>query len=261
MVCIIPAKGFSRRVPQKNIKDFCGKPLLAWSIIQARCSKLITDVYVSTESREVAAIAESYGAKIIWRDYKDTHETNGGKPILRAMQFLQRGDNIGEEFVNMFCTSPLRKPGDIDNVIRTFHRTKANQALMFGEIDELVIYKKCGKELVRPYLSDFWRNYTMGTNSTSVCSTAWYEKQYKFMKKTSGETDTGNREAHRGFANKLRRKIFNRRSPLTIYPCEFWQTYEADTPTDFKLCEFLMETNILKGQGAEVYKKYAMEEE
>lgn len=63
-ICLIPARGGSKRIPKKNIKLFFGKPLIAWSIEVAKSSKIFEDIYVSTDDNEIADIARSYGAKV-----------------------------------------------------------------------------------------------------------------------------------------------------------------------------------------------------
>lgn len=63
-IAIIPARGGSKRIPQKNIQDFYGKPLIAHSILTAFESKLFSRVIVSTDSPKIASIAETYGAEI-----------------------------------------------------------------------------------------------------------------------------------------------------------------------------------------------------
>ena len=63
-ICLIPARGGSKRIPKKNIKSFHGKPLIAWSIQCAINSGLFEEVYVSTDSIEIANIAAKYGASI-----------------------------------------------------------------------------------------------------------------------------------------------------------------------------------------------------
>lgn len=63
-ICIIPARGGSKRIPRKNIKDFLGKPIIAYSIEVALQSKLFDEVMVSTDDDEIAQIALAYGAKI-----------------------------------------------------------------------------------------------------------------------------------------------------------------------------------------------------
>lgn len=63
-LCIIPARGGSKRIPRKNIKQFINKPIIAYSIEVALESELFKEVMVSTEDEEIAAIAEAYGAKV-----------------------------------------------------------------------------------------------------------------------------------------------------------------------------------------------------
>src|SRR5690606_667693 len=63
-LCIIPARGGSKRIPRKNIKDFLGKPIIAYSIEVALESGLFSEVMVSTDDEEIADVAELYGAKV-----------------------------------------------------------------------------------------------------------------------------------------------------------------------------------------------------
>jgi N-acylneuraminate cytidylyltransferase/pseudaminic acid cytidylyltransferase len=66
-LCIIPARGGSKRIPKKNIKPFCGKPLIAYSIENAQKSRLFEKIVVSTDSEEIAKVAKNYGAEILYR--------------------------------------------------------------------------------------------------------------------------------------------------------------------------------------------------
>ncbi len=63
-LCIIPARGGSKRIPRKNIKDFLGKPIIAYSIETALASGLFDEVMVSTDDEEIAVIGEKFGAKV-----------------------------------------------------------------------------------------------------------------------------------------------------------------------------------------------------
>ena len=63
-LCIIPARGGSKRIPRKNIKEFCGKPMIAYSIEAAIASGLFDKIVVSTDDAEIAEIAQSYGAEV-----------------------------------------------------------------------------------------------------------------------------------------------------------------------------------------------------
>ena len=63
-ICIIPARGGSKIIPRKNIKEFLGKPIIAYSIEAAINSKLFDEVMVSTDDPEIAEVAVKYGAKV-----------------------------------------------------------------------------------------------------------------------------------------------------------------------------------------------------
>jgi N-acylneuraminate cytidylyltransferase len=63
-IAVIPARGGSKRIPRKNIRDFCGRPMLAWSIDVARASSLFDHVLVSTDDREIATVARDWKAEV-----------------------------------------------------------------------------------------------------------------------------------------------------------------------------------------------------
>jgi N-acylneuraminate cytidylyltransferase len=63
-LCVIPARGGSKRIPRKNIKNFCGKPMIAWSIAAAQVSELFDTIIVSTDDAEIAQIATQWGAEV-----------------------------------------------------------------------------------------------------------------------------------------------------------------------------------------------------
>jgi len=62
-IAIIPARGGSKRIPRKNIKAFCGKPMIAWAIIEAKKSGLFDHIIVSTDDDEIASVAREWGAE------------------------------------------------------------------------------------------------------------------------------------------------------------------------------------------------------
>ena len=63
-IAIIPARGGSKRIPRKNIKDFLGKPIIAYSIEAAIKSNIFDEVMVSTDDEEIADVSQKYGAKV-----------------------------------------------------------------------------------------------------------------------------------------------------------------------------------------------------
>jgi pseudaminic acid cytidylyltransferase len=79
-IAIIPARGGSKRIPQKNIKNFCGKPMIAWSIEAAKKSGLFSRIIVSTDNAEISAVAIQYGAECPFVrpiELSDDHSTVG----------------------------------------------------------------------------------------------------------------------------------------------------------------------------------------
>lgn len=67
IVAVIPARGGSKRIPRKNVKPFCGKPILGWTIEAARASGIFDTVVVSTDDDEIAAVARDFGAETPFR--------------------------------------------------------------------------------------------------------------------------------------------------------------------------------------------------
>lgn len=93
-IAIITARGGSKRIPKKNIKDFCGKPIIAYSIEAAIQSELFEEVMVSTDSEEIAEIAEKYGAKVPFlRSDKNSNDYATTVDVLKEVVncYLDRG--------------------------------------------------------------------------------------------------------------------------------------------------------------------------
>lgn len=108
-VAIIPARGGSKRIPGKNIKDFYGKPLIAYSIEKALKSNLFEKVIVSTDDEEIARVAKKYGAEVPFLRPKELSDdfTGTGAVVNHAISFLK---DVGDEFdfyCTIYATAPL----------------------------------------------------------------------------------------------------------------------------------------------------------
>lgn len=101
-IAIIPARGGSKRIPRKNIKDFFGKPLIAYSIEAAIKSKLFDKIIVSTDDEEIAKIAKEYGAEVPFLRPKELSD-DFIMPQSAIDHTLDYFDNIGEIYDN-YCT-------------------------------------------------------------------------------------------------------------------------------------------------------------
>lgn len=104
-VAIITARGGSKRIPGKNIRNFCGKPILAYSIEAAQEAEIFDEIMVSTEDSEIAELAEYYGAKIPFlRSEKNSGDYAATADVLTEV--LHRYQKCGREFQYGCCIYP-----------------------------------------------------------------------------------------------------------------------------------------------------------
>jgi len=115
LLCIIPARGGSKRIPRKNLKQFRGKPILAWSIHAAINSGLFATVMVSTDDFEIAEIAKSLGAQVPFMRSASTSDdlaTTADVLLETLNEFAQRGINF-DLACNLYPTAPFVTPEDL----------------------------------------------------------------------------------------------------------------------------------------------------
>ena len=101
-ICIIPARGGSKRLPNKNIMDFFGKPVIAYAIECAKKSQLFDTVFVSTDSEKIAEIAVSYGAEVSFLRSAETSSDHATTmAVLDEVLFAMKAK--GREFRHVLC--------------------------------------------------------------------------------------------------------------------------------------------------------------
>lgn len=104
-ICIIPARGGSKRIPRKNIKDFLGKPIIAYSIEAALKSGVFSEVMVSTDDEEISEIARSYGANVpFFRTSQNSNDFATTADVL--VEVITKYSKKGIEFDNFCCLYP-----------------------------------------------------------------------------------------------------------------------------------------------------------
>ena len=115
-IAIIPARSGSKRIPHKNIKDFLGKPIIAYSIETALQSGLFDEVMVSTDSENIAAIARQYGAKVPFLRSRETADDYAtlSDVIDEVLQTYRDKENIEFDYVCcMLATAPFVQKEDV----------------------------------------------------------------------------------------------------------------------------------------------------
>ena len=114
-LCIIPARGGSKRIPRKNIKEFLGKPIIAYSIETALETGLFDDVMVSTDDMEIAEVSQKYGATVpFMRSAETASDFASTADVLKEV--LAKYKELGREFDNFCCfyaTAPLVQGKDV----------------------------------------------------------------------------------------------------------------------------------------------------
>lgn len=104
-IAIITARGGSKRIPKKNIKDFLGKPIIAYSIEAALKSGIFDDVMVSTDSEEIAEIAINYGARVpFMRSEATSNDYAGTSDVL--LEVLNKYKELGKDYKEFCCIYP-----------------------------------------------------------------------------------------------------------------------------------------------------------
>ncbi len=144
-MAIILARGGSKGIPNKNILDFCGIPLVAWSVIQAKLTKEIDEVYISSDSNKILEIGLQYGAKIIKRpDNISGDLAKSEEAVVHALSTLQ------EEYscvIMLEPTAPLRRINDLSNAIKIFKDSNYDSAFSSAELQDFLIWKHENKKL------------------------------------------------------------------------------------------------------------------
>ncbi len=128
-IAIITARGGSKRIPKKNIKEFCGKPIIAYSIEAALESGVFDEVMVSTDSEEIADIARRYGANVpFMRSEKTSDDYATTADVL--MEVLSEYDRRGKSFDYMSCIYPTAPFVTGEKLSKALDDLKAKNAIM-----------------------------------------------------------------------------------------------------------------------------------
>lgn len=124
-LCIIPARGGSKRIPRKNIKSFLGKPIIAYSIETAIDTGLFDEVMVSTDDMEIAEVAKQYGAKVpFMRSAEASSDFASTVDVLKEV--LAKYKELDREFDNFCCfyaTAPLVQSKDVTSAFERLQQS------------------------------------------------------------------------------------------------------------------------------------------
>lgn len=138
ILALIPARGGSKGISKKNIKPLLGKPLISWTIEQAKKSKYFDRIIVSTDSEEIAEVAKEYGAEVPFLRPKELARDDSptSDAIIHALNWFEKREEYFDIVVLLEPTSPLRRENDLDNAIELFIKNidKADSLVSVGKV-------------------------------------------------------------------------------------------------------------------------------
>jgi N-acylneuraminate cytidylyltransferase len=221
---IIPARGGSKGIPKKNIVDFCGRPLISWSIQQSIGCSLIDRTYVSSDSEEILTVSESFGAASILRpEYLATDTSTSEEAILHAMEKIEKDIGSVDLFVFLQATSPLRESLDIENAINTFREENADSLFSSSELEDFFIWHVNDEGNLDSFNYDYQkRKRRQDVNKQYVENGSIYVFKPEVMRKNN---------------NRMGGKI-------ATSTMEFWKSHEIDSMEDLELCEWYFKNKI-----------------
>ena len=229
-VAVILARGGSRGIPKKNLADFCGKPLLAWTIEQAHAASSIASVWVSSDDPEILDVARQYGAEAMERPgdiADDTASSESG--WLHALDVFENANIPADILVTPQCTSPVRTPDDFDGAIHAFHEQGLDSLFSATSIPDFNIWRPDTDGSLDSYTYDYRRRERR------------QEKGEQFLENGSFWLTTP--EVFRRDRNRLGGRI-------GIWRMEFWKSFQIDEPEDLRFCETLMRAYLPQEAGA-----------
>ena len=221
-VAIIPARGGSKLIPRKNIKQFCGKPMIAWPIEVAKQSKLFDRIIVSTDDEEIAVVAKSCGAEVpfmrpvkLSNDYAGTIEV-----IAHAVSWMHEQGWQPEKVCCIYATSVFFKVSDIKKGYDAM--VKGNWSYAFSVTEfEYPIFRSF-KERTNGGVEMFFPEH-FESRSQDLPEALHDAAQFYW-----GKADA--------WVNNLR--IFDKHSFPVKLPR--WRVQDIDTKDDWKRAEFLL---------------------
>jgi CMP-N-acetylneuraminic acid synthetase len=134
---LITARGGSKTIPRKNLKELGGKPLIIWTIETAKKSGVLDRLVLSTDDRETAEVAKSYDVEVpFMRPAELAQDTTPHLPVLQhAAQWLKENENYQpEEILLLQPTAPFRQPFHIQEAVKLFQQSSADSLVSVSEV-------------------------------------------------------------------------------------------------------------------------------
>ena len=219
VLCIIPARGGSKRVPRKNVLPVAGKPLLVHSIEHALGSHLVNRVVVSTEDAEIAAVTRACGAEVVERPPELASDMASSESALRhVVEVLADREGYRPDLIVFLqCTSPVRNPDDTDRAIEHLLAAAADSCFSGCRSHALI-----------------WRQGSGGMESIN------YDYHHRLR-----EQDRPHEWIENGSIFVFKPWLLLERNnrlggKIVVYEMDPWRSFQIDSPEEMELCEWIL---------------------
>lgn len=229
-LAVIPARGGSKRIPRKNINPFCGKPIIAWSILAAKQSGLFDCIIVSTDDAEIANVARKWGAETpftrppeLSTDYSGTNEV-----MAHATQWALNGGLMVDAVCCIYATAPLIQVEDLKRGLSLLE--SGNWDYVFSVTEFAAPIFRAFKQTKEGGIEMFFPEH-FATRSQDL-TVAFHDAGQFYWGRPSAWLNS--------------KKIFSRTSTQVVIPKS--RSQDIDTPEDWKFAEILFEISNRKNK-------------
>jgi CMP-N,N'-diacetyllegionaminic acid synthase len=218
-LAVIAARGGSKGIPQKNLIDLCGKPLVAWTVMQAAAARGVDHVAVSSDSDAILAAAEAAGAVGVQRPKDISGDLASSESAwLHALDQLDGQLGPFERIVALQATSPIREASDIDQALDAFERDKLDSLLSVCEVED-------------------YFNWRIGKDGPEAINYNYHDRR---MRQQIEKRYLENGSFYVFIPGLLREKKNRLGGKIGFHLMERHKMFQIDRPEDIKLCAAIM---------------------
>lgn len=218
-LAVIAARGGSKGIPHKNLLDLCGKPLIAWTVEQARAARGVDVVAVSSDSDAILAAAEAAGAVGVRRPDDISGDLASSESAwLHALDATEAQMGRFERIVALQATSPIREPSDIENALATFDRDHLDSLLSVCEVED-------------------YFNWRIGANGPEPIN---YDYRNRRMRQQIEKRYLENGSFYVLIPSLLREQNNRLGGRIGFHVMDRHKMFQIDRPEDVKLCAAIM---------------------
>lgn len=225
-VAIIPARKGSKGIPGKNMRPLLGKPLVQWTIEQAKAAGRVDEVIVSTDWEEVGRLAQKMGAKYFWREREAATDEASTEMVLDSVLHSCTLQGIKADTVVLLQpTSPNRTPGDITNALKLYREGGYDSLFSAVQFDRFLWWQRGpeGDHHIGPL------NYTLlkqRPRRQDIQYPQWLENGSIYIFDVAKYLKT-----------EPRNRLFGK---VGVYEMPAWTQFELDTEEDWEVMEYMM---------------------